>query len=419
MEAFEEAAAAEAVAVVKTPRRWTVFASGPFRNLWAATTLSLFGDFFSVVAIAWLVLQLTGSSLALGSVLIAGAIPRAALMVVGGAFADRLSPRVTMLASMSLRALLVAPLAVLVITGRVQMWEVYVISFVFGTVDAFFLPARSSVLPKIVADHELEPGNAVLNVTGMLAAILGPALAGVVVTAVGTGWAFAADAACFALGVLFVLLLSTPQGTARAEPAIGNIGGEILVGVRYVWADVGICAILIVIAVIDFAAAGALDVGLPTLAHDRYGAGALGLGLTLGAWGVGATIGAGGAGFIPAPKRLGWMLIGVCVWIGVGIAVVGVLPTLVPAAVTMALCGISTGSINTYGISWLQRRVDPAMQGRVMALVMTASVGLAPVALALAGIMAEINTTLLFVAAGALIVLAGAGAAVSRTVRSV
>jgi hypothetical protein len=100
-------------------------------------------------------------------------------------------------------------------------------------------------------------------------------------------------------------------------------------------------------------------------------------------------------------------------------AVVGVLPTLIPAAVTMAVCGISTGAINTYGISRLRRRVDPAMQGRVMALVMTASMGLAPVAFALSGVIAEISTTLLFVAAGGLIVLAGAGAAASRTVRSV
>jgi MFS family permease len=418
MRAIEETAA-PAAAVVKTPRPWTVFASGPFRNLWAATTLSLFGDFFSVVAIAWLTLQLTGSSLALGSVLVVGAIPRGVLMILGGAVADRLSPRLTMFGSMALRALLVAPLAVLVISGRVQMWEVYAISFVFGAVDAFFLPARSSVLPKIVADHELEPGNAVLNVTGMLAAILAPALAGVVVTAVGTGWAFAADAACFALGVLFVLLLPAPRGTAQSESAGGNIGGQIVAGIRYVWNDVGVRAILMVIAVIDFAAVGALDVGIPTLAHDRYGVGATGLGVMLGAWGVGATLGAGGAGFIKAPTRLGLMLIGVCVWIGVGIAVVGVLPTLVPAAVTMAVCGISTGAINTYGISWLQRRVEPAMQGRVMALVMTASTGLAPVALALAGVIAELNTTLLFVAAGALIVLAGAGAAVSRTLRAV
>src|SRR2546423_4504363 len=107
------------------PRRWTVLSSSTFRKLWVATTLSLFGDFFSYIAMAWLVLQLTGSSLALGSVLVVQALPRAVLMVVGGALADRVSPRLTMLGSMGLRAVVVAPLAVVVLTGRVQMWEVY------------------------------------------------------------------------------------------------------------------------------------------------------------------------------------------------------------------------------------------------------------------------------------------------------
>src|ERR1700716_4293048 len=98
------------------PRRpWMVFASSSFRTLWAALTLSLFGDFFSLIAIAWLVLQLTGSSLALGSVLVATAVPRGVLMLVGGALADRISPRVTMLASMGLRAACVATFAVLVL----------------------------------------------------------------------------------------------------------------------------------------------------------------------------------------------------------------------------------------------------------------------------------------------------------------
>src|ERR1700730_2161759 len=163
------------IAAIARPKPWTVFASGPFRNLWVGTTLSLFGDFFSYIAIAWLVLQLTGSSLALGSVLVAQAVPRGVLMLVGGALTDRISPRVTMLASMGLRALCVGPLALLVLAGRVQMWEVYAISIVFGIVDAFFMPARMSILPKTVADHELEPGNAVLNVTTQPSVILGPA----------------------------------------------------------------------------------------------------------------------------------------------------------------------------------------------------------------------------------------------------
>src|SRR5258708_8259195 len=122
------------------PGLWTVFASGSFRKLWAATTLSLFGDFFSYIALAWLVLQLTGSSLALGTVLVVQALPRAVLMAVGGALADRLSPRLTMLGSMALRAAVVAPLAVLVITGRVQMWEVYGVAVVVCAVPPFLFP---------------------------------------------------------------------------------------------------------------------------------------------------------------------------------------------------------------------------------------------------------------------------------------
>src|ERR1700682_4256461 len=138
------------VTATRRPRPWTVFSSGSFRKLWIATTLSLFGDFFSYVAMAWLVLQLTGSSLALGTVLVVQAVPRAVLMAVGGALADRISPRLTMLGSMGLRAVFVAPLAVLVLTGRVQMWEVYGIAVVVGIADAFFMPARSSLLPKVV-----------------------------------------------------------------------------------------------------------------------------------------------------------------------------------------------------------------------------------------------------------------------------
>jgi MFS family permease len=401
------------------PRPWTVFQSGSFRKLWAATTLSLFGDFFSYIALAWLVLQLTGSSLALGTVLVVQAVPRALLMVVGGALADRLSARLTMLGSMGLRAVFVAPLAVLVITGRVQMWEVYGISVVLGIVGAFFMPARTSILPKVVADHELEAGNAVLNVTGQASIIIGPVLGGLVVSAFGVGWAFAGDAACFGLGVLFVLWL--PAASRAASSTIhpdGGMGGQIAAGFRYAWANVGIRVALIVIAIIDFGANGAIGVGLPTLAHGRFAAGAGGLGILLGSWGVGATAGALGAGFVPPPKRFGWLIVGLCIWLGTGMVAVGLVPSLVPAALLMAYSGVGTGVVNTYGISWLQRRTDSAMQGRVMSLVMLASMGLTPVAYAVSGAIAQVNPTLLFLIAGGMMLLCAAGTAASRTVRS-
>ncbi|HEY4888480.1 MAG TPA: MFS transporter [Candidatus Dormibacteraeota bacterium] len=401
------------------PRPWTVFSSGPFRKLWVATTLSMFGDFFSYIAMAWLVLQLTGSSLALGTVLVVQALPRAVLMVVGGALADRISPRLTMLGSMGLRAVFVAPLAVLILTGRVQMWEVYGIAAVFGIVDAFFMPARTSILPKVVADHELEPGNAVLNVTASTSVILGPVIGGLIVAAFGVGWAFAGDAACFAIGFLFVLWLPAAARVAAGEAhPDGGLGGQIAAGFRYAWADIGIRVTLIVIAVIDFAANGAIGVGLPTLAHGRFAAGATGFGVLLGAWGVGATFGALGSGFVPPPKRFGWLIVFLCVWLGAGMIGVGLVPSLILAAVLMGVSGVGTGVVNTYGLSWLQRRTDSAMQGRVMSLVMLASMGLTPVSYAASGAIANVNPTLLFLIAGGLMILCAAGAAASRSVRS-
>ncbi|HMJ39340.1 MAG TPA: MFS transporter [Verrucomicrobiae bacterium] len=415
---MKELVSSPAVATPR-PRPWTVFSSGSFRKLWVATTLSLFGDFFSYIAMAWLVLQLTGSSLALGSVLVVQALPRAVLMVVGGALADRISPRLTMLGSMGLRALVVTPLAVLVLSGRVQMWEVYAIAVVFGVVDAFYMPARSSILPRVVADHELEPGNAVLNVTAQTSVILGPVLGGVIVAVLGLGWAFAGDAACFAIGFLFILWLPAAARRAPGEThPDGGLRGQIAAGVRYAWADVGIRVTLIVIAVVDFAANGALGVGLPTLAHGRFAAGAAGLGILFGAWGVGATAGALGAGFVPPPKRFGWLIVALCLWLGLGITGVGLVPSLVPAAVLMAFSGVSTGVVNTYAVSWLQRRTDPAMQGRVMSLVMLASMGLTPLAYGASGAIADVNPTLLFLIAGGMILLCAAGTAASHTVRS-
>jgi MFS family permease len=339
-------------------------------------------------------------------------------MVVGGALADRLSARLTMLGSMGLRAVVVAPLAALVLTGRVQMWEIYAVAAVFGIVDAFFMPARGSILPNVVAEHELEPGNAVLNVTGQASVILGPVLGGLIVAVLGIGWAFAGDAACFVIGFLFVLWLPTAaRATTGEKHPDGGLGGQIAAGIRYAWAETGIRVTLIVIAVVDFAANGALGVGLPTLVHGRFGAGAEGLGILLGAWGVGATAGALGAGFVPPPKRFGWLIVFICSWLGVGFVGVGLVPSLVPAALLMGFTGVGTGVTNTYAVSWLQRRTDPAMQGRVMSLVMLASMGLTPIAYAASGVIAQVNPTLLFLVAGGMILLCAAGTGASRTVR--
>jgi len=421
MAAAEQIAAPEvSPAPQPRPRPWTVLRSADFLKLFIASNLSLLGDFFSYIALAWLVLQLTGSSLALGGVLVAQALPRSILMAVGGALVDRLSARVTMLASMGLRVVAVGSLAILVLTGHVQMWEVYVSSFIFGVVDAFFMPARSSILPRVVADRELEPANAMLNVTSQISVIAGPALAGVVVAAFGTGWAFAADAACFALGLPLIARLPAVRRelSTAGEATKSNLGADILAGLRYAWNDTGLRAVLVIIAAVDLGANGAIGVGLPTIAHSRFAAGANGFGILLAGWGFGATVGALIGGVVPPPRHFGLLVAGACSWIGLGVIAVGLMPSLGPAVAVLALAAVASGLINTYGISWLQRRTDPSMQGRVMSLVFLASMGLVPLGNAISGAIAQANVTLLFVAAGSLMVVAALSSAASRAVRS-
>ena len=389
-------------------RLWSIAGSSAFRKFWLGTSLSLFGDFFNYIAMAWLVLQLTGSSLALGAVLTVQAVPRALLMLVGGAIADRISARLTMSASMALRVLCAAPLALLVLTNHVAMWEVYILSAVFGIVGAFFYPAHGAVLPSILAREQLEPANAVMNITRQTSVIIGPAVAGLIAT----------DAVCFAVGTLVILWLPASGGIAHAKGGGSGLVRQIRDGIGHAWSDTGIRVMLLMIAAVDFSAGGALEVGLPTLAHGRFDAGASGLGILFGAFGLGATAGAAVAGVVKRPTRMGWLIVAVCGWLGAGIVLTGLVPSLPPAATVMAISGIATGVINTYGVSWLQRRTDPTMQGRVMSLVMLASVGLVPISLAVSGAIAEVNPTLLFVIAGGLILAATAGAAASRTVRA-
>jgi MFS family permease len=397
------------------PARWQVLRSRAFLVLLGAQAASLLGDFFNYVAVAWLVLQLTGSNLAVGAVLAAASVPRAILMLLGGAVSDRFSPRTSMLVGGFARALVMGILAGLALTHTVQLWHLFVGSFLIGIIAAFFLPASTSMLPRIVPSEQLEAGNAFMTLSRFGATVLGPALGGVLVAVLGAGAALAADAAGYALAGLLVIAL--PSGRVAANGSGKNALQDIWEGVVHVWNDVPLRTVLAVIAVVNLLGLPGIQVGLPALAYERFALGAVALGGGFAAFGLGAVAGALVASALPAP-RLSWLMVGTAVVFGAGLAVVGLAPTLPLLLLALAVMGVVAGASNPYLISWLQRRTDPSMQGRMMSLVMLASVGLEPVGLALGGVVAERNLDLLFWGAGALIALIGVIATLSRSVRA-
>jgi MFS family permease len=208
-----------------------------------------------------------------------------------------------------------------------------------------------------------------------------------------------------------------PGGGAGVERARGSAIADVRDGIGYVWRDIPLRTTLIVVAVLNLGALGAIQVGLPALAHERLAEGAAALGGAFAAWGIGSTIGSLVAGTRPVPVRFGRFMIVTVALLGVGIAAIGLAHSLPALILVMIALGVVEGIATTYLLSWMQGRTDASMQGRVMALAMLASVGLQPVALALAGAIAERDLGLLFWGSAAAILLTAIAASLSRSVR--
>lgn len=390
----------------RSPRIWTPLRHRNFLLLWVGQSVSLLGDQFYFIALAWLALQLTGSPLALGTVLMVAAIPRATLMLVGGAVTDRFSPRTLMLSSDIARAILIAGLAFVVLSGNAQLWELYLVALVFGALDAAFYPASSSITPSIVETDLLPAANALMQAALEGGNLLGPVLAGLLVAgagrSVGIGGAFAFDGATFVVSVLTLTFMrSHPLGDSTEEERV-SILTSIVEGLRYVWNDRALRALLIAIAGIDAGANGVFGVGLPLLARLHFG-GATAFGILSAGFGAGALLGMVGAGSIGAPRHRGrWGIVVIAIF-AVGTALMPFAGNVGIAVILIAAMGAGSGFINVLFTPWLQTRPDPAMLGRVMSLVMFASVGLTPVSYAVSGWVASLGLTWLFLGGGLLL----------------
>jgi MFS family permease len=393
-----------------------------FRLVWAGESISLLGDAFQTVAVSWLVLGLTGSGLALGAILIAAAIPRGVFMLLGGVLADRISPRDLALGSNILRAILTAIVAFLVIGGRIEIWHLALVGVVFGTVDAVFLPAINTLVPRLVPAGRLAAANALMQGTAQLMGTIGPAVAGFVIALIGVGIAFVIDATSFAIAA-FALLLVRSGATAvsavdpTSEPAIDHpvdaavaappvsIASSLVEGARFVLGDPVMRSIVIVSTALNLAINGPLAVGVPWLILVGFGGDALALGLLFAAFGAGSLVGAALGGSLRRPRQFGWLVFGLVIGVGFALAAVSVAPTVPVAAAILLAIGLTLGYTNVVMISWVQEKTDPLLLGRTMSFLMLGSVIAAPLSIALAALVVDTEAAAMFVVAGALIVI--------------
>jgi MFS family permease len=197
-----------------------------FRLLWLARTASSVGDALIPVALAFAVIDETGSATDLGFVMASYTLARVVLIVVGGVWADRLPRRVVMLAADLVRAGSQSIVAFLLITDAAEIWQLAAGGAIGGGAQAFFAPASTALVPDTVSAGRLQQANALLSVTGNGTELFGPALSGILVAAVGPGWVFAVDAASFAVSAAFLLAMRVGEQTAgERQPFVQEVLG--------------------------------------------------------------------------------------------------------------------------------------------------------------------------------------------------
>src|SRR3954468_6793683 len=272
-----------------------------FALLWTGMTVSLLGDGIFVVAEAWQVYDLDNDPVARSIVGTAWTLGMVAFLLTGGVVTDRVDRRRVLIAADAVRAAALVAMGVLSLTGAIAIWHLVALSVFMGIGEAFFGPAFGAIVPEVVARELLVQANALDQLVRQAAARLaGPALGGLLVAAIGAGWAFVVDAGTFVLSAACVAAMGVRAlPVERAE----SVRLQLREGVRYVRREPWLWATLLAASVSLLFFLGPIEVLLPFVIRNELGAGAGGYGAVLAATG-------GGAGGIPlflsqggAPRR--------------------------------------------------------------------------------------------------------------------
>lgn len=357
-----------------------------YRLFWTGQLISQTGTWMRTTANAWLVLQLTGSALALGAITAMQFLPILLFSLFGGVLADRLPKRRTLLVTQSIMCVQAIIVAVLTATGRIQMSHLYILTGILGCALAIDNPTRQAFVSELVGPDDL-PNAVALNSSVFNATrIIGPSVAGVLIAAFGMTWPFALNAVSY-LAVLGMLLLMRPDqfflGKLRARSGVFREIGE---GFRYIRNTPDALLICLLMAILGLFGYN-FTVVLPLIARDVIHTGAAGFGALTSAMGLGSLIAALGIAYHGQATRRTLLLgaAGFSVLLG-SIALSPLWILTAPLLVALGLCSIVfTATANTR----LQLLAPPELRGRVMSIYMLLFGGTTPLGGLIIGILAE------------------------------
>ncbi|MFJ4620010.1 MFS transporter [Streptomyces sp. NPDC088812] len=365
------------------PRRSSMFGALKVRNyrlFFGGQVVSNIGTWMQRIAQDWLVLSLTGSATAVGVTTALQFLPMLLFGLYGGVLVDRLPKRRTLLGTQSAMAVTGVALALLTLSGHVEVWHVYVAAFAVGLATVLDNPARQSFVSEMVGPEQLQ--NAVsLNAANFQSArLVGPAVAGLMITGVGTGWAFLFNGLSFVAPIAGLLLMRARELHVVQRAPRGK--GQLREGLRYVAGRPDLTWTIVLVGFVGTFGFN-FPVYLSAFADDVFHAGAGSYSLFNTLMAVGSVAGA----LLAARRGTARMrvLIAAAVAFGVMELVAAVAPSLWLFALFMAPIGMFGMTINVTANTSIQMGTDPAMRGRVMALYMMVFLGGSPVGAPIAG----------------------------------
>lgn len=357
-----------------------------FRLFFTGQSISLVGTWMQSVAQGWLVLQLTNSPFYVGLVSALGSLPILLVSLPAGVFADRMNKRRVIIVTQALSLLQALVLAILIWTHRIALWQVAAIAVFLGIVNAVDTPMRQSFIVELVGKEDLTNAIALNSSAFNAARVVGPSVAGLLISAVGLAWCYFLNAVSYVAVIAGLWMMRLPPWVRPARA--GGDWDRFREGVRYVRGDRRVFALIAMMAIVSIFGFPFL-VLMPVFARDVLRVGAAGLGVLMAAVGIGAMLAALGLAAFGPRVRKGALL----VWTGplFGAAITGfALCRWFPLAlVILPLCGgamiLNTAVTNTL----LQSVVPDGLRGRVMGFFTFVFIGMAPFGAFQAGWLAE------------------------------
>lgn len=358
----------------------------PFALLWTGQTISRLGDSLYRIALAWWVLEKTGSATAMGTVLIFSSVPMLLFLLVGGVVVDRLPRSQVMLVSDVMQGLIVAAVALLAFENLLQVWHIYVASILFGLAEAFFRPAYSAIVPDVTPREALTSANSLTSLSTEIAGIGGPALGAAIIAAGGTSIAFALDALSFLVSAVCLLaIVSLPQINAKATISSSDALGDLRQGFGAVLASPWLWITISMAAFANVTLGGPFSVTTPFLIKDHLHADVGALGLVYSIFSIGSVLGAIWLGSRARLQRRGLFTYSVWLVSALMLAGMGILPSLTGVAAAAFICGVGLSMGNLLWINLLQELVPSDLLGRVSSIDHLGSSVFTPIGYGIAG----------------------------------